>query len=76
MNTDKYFPPQDFSSKAHVKSFEEYEKIYSDSVKDPQTFWAQIAKDNFYWEKPFTQILDYNYDRNKGPIKIEWFKDG
>ncbi len=76
MDMTKIFPTDQFSKKAHVKSFEEYQKIYKDSVNDPKSFWAQIARENFYWEKDFTEILDFNYDRNKGPIKIEWFKDG
>ena len=69
MNTDKYFPPQDFSSKAHVKSFEEYEKIYSDSVKDPQTFWAQIAKDKNV--EIIIDVLEITQTRFKGdPSRI------
>ena len=73
---DKFFPNQEFSKKAHIKSFEDYQTTYQKSVDDPASFWSKIAKDDFHWEKPFTQILDYNYDRNKGPIHISWFKDG
>lgn len=76
MEQEKYFPPQSFSQKAHVKSFDEYKKIYNESVNDPKTFWAKVARENFYWEKDFTEVLNFNYDLNKGPIKIEWFKDG
>lgn len=33
-----FYPPKEFSQKAHVKSFEEYENIYSESEKDPVGF--------------------------------------
>ena len=76
MENTQFQPSADFAQKAHVKSFEDYQKIYNDSVQDPKNFWAKIARENFHWEKDFQHILDYNYDRQKGPIKIEWFKDG
>ncbi|MEM7646089.1 MAG: acetate--CoA ligase [Pseudomonadota bacterium] len=76
MESTKVFPSQDFSKQAHVGSFEQYENIYEDSVKDPQNFWAKIAREQFYWEQDFNEVLNYNYDRNKGPIQIEWFKGG
>ncbi len=76
MEPTKISPNAEFAKNAHVKSFDEYKKMYEESVNDPQSFWANIAKENFYWKQPFTEVLDYNYDRRKGPIKIEWFKDG
>lgn len=69
-------PSKEFSKNAHVQSMDEYKKLYNESVKNPAEFWAKIARDNFYWEKDFDETLDFNYDRNKGPIKIEWFKGG
>ena len=36
MSEGRTFPPsKEFSSKAHIKSMEEYEKIYKRSVEDP-----------------------------------------
>ncbi len=69
-------PNKEFSDKAHISSMDEYNKLYDQSVENPAEFWAKIARENFYWEKDFEEILDFNYDRNKGPIKIEWFKGG
>lgn len=76
MEPTKIFPNAQFAKNAHVTSFDDYEKIYQESVQDPKNFWAKIAKKDFYWNKEFTKILDFNYDRTKGPISIEWFKDG
>jgi hypothetical protein len=36
-----------------------------------------MARDNFYWEKPFDSVgPEYNFDMTKGPITIDWFKAG
>ncbi len=69
-------PSQEFAKNAYVQTFDDYKKMYTESITDPENFWAKIAKENFYWETPFTEVLDYNYDRRQGPIHIEWFKDG
>ena len=71
-----YNPPVDFANRAQVKSFAEYEKMYQRSIDNPELFWADIARDNFYWETPFTQVRKFNYDLDKGPIHIEWFANG
>ena len=31
-------PPEEFSSKAHIKSLEEYETLYKKSIEDPEAF--------------------------------------
>jgi hypothetical protein len=33
-------PPPEFSAKAHIKSLEEYEALYKQSIDDPEAFWA------------------------------------
>ena len=38
-------PPADFAADAHVKSFDEYEKLYAAAAADPEGFWAKQAED-------------------------------
>ena len=38
-----FYPPSEFSKKAHIKSFEEYKQIYERSISDPESFWAEQA---------------------------------
>ena len=33
-------PPAEFSRHAHIKSLEEYEDLYKESIDDPDKFWA------------------------------------
>lgn len=38
----------------------DYETTYQESIKDPQAFWGNVAKD-LEWNKPWDKILDWNY---------------
>mmetsp|Transcript_20643 Transcript_20643/g.57298 ORF Transcript_20643/g.57298 Transcript_20643/m.57298 type:complete len:731 (+) Transcript_20643:217-2409(+) len=61
---------------AHCASLKQYQEMYKLSVEDPEGFWGAMAKE-FYWETPFEEKhLDYNFDMNKGPVNINWFKGG
>jgi len=42
---------------SHIK---DYEKIYSESMKDPEIFWENIAKE-LSWFKPWNKILDWKF---------------
>ena len=37
-------PPAEFSASAHIKSLEEYEALYKESIEDPEKFWAGSPK--------------------------------
>ena len=36
-------PPAEFSAKANVKSIEQYEAMYRESIADPEAFWNRVA---------------------------------
>lgn len=52
-----------------IKSFEEYQAVYRQSVEDPEGFWASIAE-HFFWRRKWNNVLDWNF---KDP-KITWFE--
>jgi acetyl-CoA synthetase len=52
-----------------LRTMEQYQKAYAQSVQDPEAFWAEIA-DNFTWQKKWDKVLDWNF---KEP-QISWFK--
>ena len=73
MTEGRTFPPsKEFSSKAHIKSMEEYEKIYKRSVEDPEGFWADMAEQNLTWYKKWDKVLEYNFEKPE----IKWFQGG
>ena len=68
---DLYLPQKDFVDQAHIQSRSEYERMWRQSIEDPDTFWGYIAKD-FHWFKPWTQVY-------RGEPEIgdnEWFIGG
>lgn len=65
-----FSPPPDMSRKAHIKSMEEYEKIYRRSAEDPEGFWGDIAEKNISWYKKWDKVLEYDFHKPE----IIWFK--
>ena len=51
-----------------IKSIEDYQQAYQQSVIDPEGFWANVA-DHFYWRRKWDKVLDWNF---KDP-DIKWF---
>jgi acetyl-CoA synthetase len=62
-------PPPEFSEKAHIKSLEQYEALYKQSIDDPESFWAGVAKD-LHWFKPWDKVLEWDLPWAK------WFVGG
>ena len=54
-----------------IKSFEEYQSKYKQSVANPEQFWAEIA-DTFSWQQKWDNVLDWNFN----DPSIKWFSGG
>ncbi|MGE5300422.1 MAG: acetate--CoA ligase [Acidobacteriota bacterium] len=73
MAEKRTFPPsEEFSRKAHIKSMEEYEKIYKRSVEDPEGFWGEMAGKQLTWYKKWDKVLEYDFMKPQ----IKWFQGG
>jgi len=60
LKEDRVFKPASgFSSAAHIKSREDYDRIYRHSVEDPEGFWSEIASE-LHWFKPWNKVLEWN----------------
>jgi len=59
-------PPDEFAANAHVKSLAEYQRIYKQSVEDPEAFWAGIARE-LDWFKPWDKVVEWE------PPNAKWF---
>jgi len=64
-----FHPPKDFSAKAHIKSFQDYEQLYQKAEADPEGFWALMAKD-LHWFSPWQKVLEWN------PPFAQWYVGG
>ncbi|MGA2192902.1 MAG: AMP-binding protein, partial [Nitrospirota bacterium] len=73
LDEQRAFPPREkFAKNAHIKSIEEYEKLYKWSVEDPEDFWAEMAEKNLVWYKKWDKVLEYDFEK---PV-IKWFQGG
>jgi acetyl-CoA synthetase len=65
LSTEKRtFPPtKEFSSKAHIQSMAEYEKLYKRSVEDPDGFWAEMAEKQLSWYKKWDTVLEWSFEK-------------
>ncbi len=52
-------PPAEFSAQAAIKSMAEYERLYRQSIDEPESFWAEQAK-LIPWMAPFKKVLEWN----------------
>lgn len=74
-NKQLFNPSERFKQTAHISSFEDYKRLYDQSIKDPTKFWLQIALKEFYWKVAPTEknFLNFNFNPT-GVIFIEWMK--
>ena len=63
-------PPKGFVEKAHIKSMDEYKKLYGKSEKDLEGFWAEQAN-IIHWYKKWDKV----FDNSKAPF-VKWFVGG
>ena len=62
-------PPKAFSVKAHIKSLAHYRKLAKQAEKNPEKFWASIAKE-LQWDRPWKKVLIWK------PPFAQWFVGG
>ena len=54
-----------------IKSFEEYQKVYQESVKNPEKFWDKEAE-SFTWFQKWSKVLEYEFNE----ANFKWFIGG
>ena len=70
LNESRVFPPAPaFAASAHIKSFDEYEKLYAEAAADPDAFWAKQAE-ALDWFRKWDTVLEWNEPFAK------WFNGG
>jgi len=55
-----------------IKSREDYERLYRQSLEDPETFWAAQAEKYLTYNKKWDFVLRYDFEEPR----IEWFGKG
>jgi acetyl-CoA synthetase len=71
LREDRLFPPpKSFSKSAWIKSMAQYKRLYDQSVRQPEEFWARQAKEELVWFKPWSSVLQWKLPQAK------WFAGG
>ena len=69
--TRVFAPSESFIKQANVSGMTAYRAMVDASKKDYPGYWAELARKNIQWKKPFTKALN---DSNAPFYK--WFEDG
>ena len=71
LQEDRVFPPpKAFAKTAWIKSMADYRKLYNESIRQPDKFWARQAKEELVWFKPWKTVLQWKLPYAK------WFGGG
>ncbi|RUM29445.1 MAG: acetate--CoA ligase [Aquifex sp.] len=54
---EKYHPPKEIVERCWIK---DYEKVYEESIKDREGFWAKVAEE-LHWFKKWDKVLEWNF---------------
>jgi len=70
LQEDRSFSPSDdFRKKAKISSPEEYQKLYQQSLDNPDSFWTDVANE-LHWFKSWDKTVEWNE-----PF-VKWFVGG
>jgi acetyl-CoA synthetase len=65
-----FAPPAHFAVRAKIGSAVEAERLYAEAERDPNAFWARLARQMLKWKKDFKTTLDWQL-----PF-ARWFVEG
>jgi len=69
---EKLYPvPDHIRKRAHVKSLDDYKKMYQRSMDDPDGFWGEIAE-RLTWYKKWDKVSEWDFTT----ADIKWFLGG
>ena len=69
IETRVFKPSREFAKKARIKSLEQYRRMYRESIKHPDKFWAREARE-LTWRAPWKKVVQW-----KAPF-AKWFVGG
>jgi acetyl-CoA synthetase len=63
-------PPEEFSRRAHIRSMEDYHRLWDEAAANPEAYWGARAREELYWKEPFKTVLEWK------PPHARWFIEG
>lgn len=68
---ERYPIPANIKQSTHT-SADDYQRLYQQSIDDPESFWAEQARSYLDWSKPFQQVCSGDFGKGES----RWFEDG
>jgi acetyl-CoA synthetase len=76
MIEERTFPPSEaLRANSYISSEEQYEKMWRQSIDEPDTFWLEQAKTLDWFREP-SKSLEFVWDTAARKIEHTWFQDG
>jgi acetyl-CoA synthetase len=69
--TRKFPPSKEFIDQAKIKSREEYERLWKESIDNPDKFWSEAASELF-WFKKWDKVNEEDFKN----ATLQWFIGG
>ncbi|AXP82886.1 Acetyl-coenzyme A synthetase [Mariniflexile rhizosphaerae] len=57
-------------SNYHIKHLEEYYQVYRKSIREPESFWEEVAEEHFVWRKKWDNVLSWDFTKPE----VKWFE--
>ena len=57
-------------SNYHIKHLEEYFQVYRKSVRDPESFWEEVAEEHFLWRRKWDNVLSWDFTKPE----VKWYE--
>jgi acetyl-CoA synthetase len=71
LHENRHFPPpRDFQARSRLSKEADYQRMYKESIDDPEKFWGRIASE-LPWMQPWKKVLDWS-----GAPFAKWFIGG
>jgi acetyl-CoA synthetase len=64
-------PAESFIKNSNINN-KNYQKLYNESIKNPESFWKKQAQERLTWFKPFSKVLSHKFADGK----VKWFEGG
>ena len=55
----RFSPSEAFKAKAKINTKQEYERLYRQSLDDPEAFWGDVANE-LHWFKQWDKLAEWN----------------
>lgn len=69
MSEEKLYPVIESASQRSHLNREQYEKLYEQSIENPDEFWAEQAGELLYWHQPWKEVFGGDFSN----ADVQWF---